>query len=571
MKKTQDPSPETKQAHDNVPPPLGMAAIETRARGPQARAGLFQKMVVRLRPTHRVPVAVRYLLTVFLVLAFFAVRYALGGFYPYPFLVLFPSILIAAFVFDRGSGFLATFLCMGLAFYFFMEPHHAFAARNAGEILSAVVFMVIGLLTATTVEALRVTVDDLGVSNAALQESQARYRAILDTAVDAIVVIDHRGIIRSFNKAAVAIFGYSEEEAIGQNVKILTPAAVAAEHDQYIRNYQRTGIPKIIGIGREVQGRRKDGSLLPLDLSIAEWRDGEDRQFFTGIMRDITQRKEAEERLKRAQEDLRVANRKLESHLADKTRQVESTEAKLFQARKMEAIGRATSTLAHDFNNILNPILGSMEILRLYLPDADEKTRRILDLIHSTALSGKTMVQGILAFSRKEKANPERISCNDFLRESETMLRQSVKGTVELSLVPGGGVPPVYADPNMLKRALVNLVVNANDAMPYGGIITLETAAEEFDDEEQGSGAPRLYARITVRDNGVGMSSEVQENLFEPFFTTKPIGQGTGLGLAMVAEFVRESKGRVRIDSHSGQGTAVHLYLPEMRADDMQT
>jgi len=201
------------------------------------------------------------------------------------------------------------------------------------------------------------------------QADEAKYRAIVDTAVDAIAVIDESGIVQSFNRSAEEIFGYSAAEVVGQNVRLLMPDPDRSAHDGYITNYRRTGQAKIIGIGREVRGKRKDGSLFPLELSIAEWHaDG--KRYFTGIMRDVTDRKQADEALHRLAQTLerRVAERTaaLEAanqRLTDQMEALNRAQSALQQAQKMEAIGQLTGGIAHDFNNLLAAISGNLDLM----------------------------------------------------------------------------------------------------------------------------------------------------------------------------------------------------------------
>jgi PAS domain S-box-containing protein len=365
----------------------------------------------------------------------------------------------------------------------------------------------------------------------ALLESEARQRAIVDTAVDAIVVIDEFGTIQSANPATHGIFGHAPQEVIGRNVKILMPEEVAAAHDGYLEAYKRTGVRKIIGIGREIEGRRKDGSEFPLDLSVAEWRDALGRHFFVGIMRDITERKQTQEMLA--------------------------------QAQRLEAVGQLAGGVAHDFNNLLAAITGNLELVERGL-DA-EKPRRWIRAALEAVEMGKSFNQRLLSLARKRKREPRQLVVNNRIQVMEALLARSLRENIELTtdLVPD--LWPTLADPGEIDSALLNLAINARDAMPGGGGLAIETrnvtldlrAASVHPDAHSGD-----YVRISVIDTGTGMPPEVLSRATEPFFTTKDPGTGTGLGLSSVFGFTKESGGFATLASRVGKGTTVSLYLP---------
>jgi PAS domain S-box-containing protein len=365
----------------------------------------------------------------------------------------------------------------------------------------------------------------------ALRESAERMRAVVETAVDGVILIDAFGNILMFNPACERLFGYAAREVIGQNVRMLMPAPYRQEHDGYIASYRKTGERKIIGIGREVTGRRKDGTLFPMDLSVGEARQ-EGESIFVGVIHDLSLRKRTEEQLA--------------------------------QAQKMEMVGQLSGGIAHDFNNLLTVILGNAEALGLRLK-ARQDLRHLADNIADAAERGAQLTQRLLAFSRRQILQPTAVDCNALVENILVLLRRTLREDVELrvSVAP----QPVFAlaDAAQLESAILNLALNAQDAMPGGGALTLTTGEIELDADSLGPSndvRPGRYVSVAVTDAGTGMSADTLARVFEPFFTTKEVGKGSGLGLSMVYGFVKQSNGHVTIYSELGLGTSVRLYLP---------
>jgi PAS domain S-box-containing protein len=365
----------------------------------------------------------------------------------------------------------------------------------------------------------------------AIRESAARLQAVLDTAVDGVILIDARGIILMFNPACERLFGYRAREAVGQNVKMLMPEPFQSEHDQYVANYHRTGEKKIIGIGREVVGRRKDGTTFPMDLSVGEAEQDGD-SIFVGIIHDITDHKRTEEQL--------------------------------VQAQKMETVGQLSGGIAHDFNNLLTVIIGNADELSDALK-ARPDLKQLSDAIISCGQNGAELTRRLLAFSRRQTLQPVEIDCNRLVLGMQQLLRRTLREDVEIRTILDHTLPSAFADRAQLESAILNLALNAQDAMPSGGCLSLTTADAALDLDYQsqhpevGSGR---YVMIAVTDEGTGMPPEVRERVFEPFFTTKDVGKGSGLGLSMVYGFVKQSNGHVSVYSEPGLGTTVRLYLP---------
>ena len=486
-----------------------------------------------------------------------------------------------------------------------------------------------------------------------------RLAAMLRSAVDAIISIDQTGLIESINPATETLFGYSAAELIGQNVKILMPEPYRSQHDGYIRQYRHTGQRRIIGIGRDVTGRRKDGSTFPMHLSVSEYEiDG--KRHFAGIVHDLTAQRQAEfdstrqqtlfeaivndspqailiadqshkiflvnpaatsifgyqpqeligknsqvvfasdddyERMSRlrlgldapviagAVEPLRLNFRRkngevfpgeiIATTIRDKnrnvlgtmklvrdiTQQVKQNEA-LLQAQRMDALGQLTGGIAHDFNNLLTIIIGNLELLD---PNPDgEQSRKHLRRASEAAQMGARLTSRLLSFSRQRKLEPTVIKLNEQILNMMDLLRRSLGETVELTTALDGDLWAVRTDPSEIENAVLNLAINARDAMPDGGRLTIETQnvnlAPDDDLREYGLN-PGEYVRLTVSDTGCGMPPAVIARAFEPFFTTKG-GHGTGLGLASIYGFVKQSGGNATIYSELGRGTMVNLYLP---------
>jgi PAS domain S-box-containing protein len=367
----------------------------------------------------------------------------------------------------------------------------------------------------------------------ALRESMARLTAVVETAVDGFILIDARGRILLFNPACERLFGYRADEVFHENVKMLMPQTYSLHHDDYIKNFIRTGERKIIGIGREVVGLRKDGSTFPMDLSVGEaQQDGE--SIFVGIIHDLTGRKQTEDQLR--------------------------------QAQKMEMVGQLSGGIAHDFNNLLTVIVGNAEHLSDQLKSRQD-LQRIADDICQAGERGAELTQRLLAFSRRQLLQPRPTDCHELLDSMRKLLRRTLRENIDIQIAPNPDTVLAFADRAQLESSVLNLTLNAQDAMPNGGRLTLSTGVASLDDHYQNL-HPEIeageYAMIAVTDDGVGMTAEVAARAFEPFYTTKEVGKGSGLGLSMVYGFVKQSNGHVSIYSELGLGTTVRIYLPHV-------
>ncbi len=368
----------------------------------------------------------------------------------------------------------------------------------------------------------------------ALKTSEERTRAIMENVADALVTIDSKGIVDSVNPAALDLFGYQSDELLGENVSRLVGEGDRARHDGYIRRYLGGGDGRIIGKGpREVRGVRKDGEILELELAVSEAWIGNERVFI-GAMRDISGRK------------------RLEAHLR--------------QSQKMEAVGQLTGGVAHDFNNLLAVILGNAELLEDRIGTDDPQIQSVI----RAAGRGSELTQQLLAFSRLKPLRPRVLDPVQLLGGMPDLLNRTLAETIEVRFLTGDDIRRIEADPAQMESALLNLAINAGQAMPEGGELTIEIAIETIDRRaaaEMTDVAPGEYVTIAVTDTGVGMAPEVLARAFDPFFTTKPVGEGSGLGLSMVYGFARQSGGFAIIESEPGHGTTVRLYLPRVAAE----
>lgn len=377
---------------------------------------------------------------------------------------------------------------------------------------------------------------DLRRAQANLAAREAHLRSILDTVPEAMVVIDERGAISSFSAAAERLFGYAESEVLGLNVKILMPSPHREAHDHYLNNYLRTGERRIIGIGRVVTGLRKDGTTFPMELSVGE-ATSDGQRIFTGFIRDLTSRQRIEEELR--------------------------------QAQKMEAVGQLTGGLAHDFNNLLTVITGNLEMIEARLQD--EKLRVLLREAQAAADDGAKLTAQLLAFGRRQPLNPQLVDVGELVSNFSKLLTRTLGETIELSTVVNGSSNLALIDVSQLQNTLLNLGLNARDAMPNGGRLTVEISTTVLD-RDYALMYPEVrmghYVLIAVTDTGVGMTEEVKRHAFEPFYTTKGTGAGTGLGLSMVYGFVKQSGGQIRLYSEPDRGTSVRLFLPAAQGEN---
>lgn len=357
----------------------------------------------------------------------------------------------------------------------------------------------------------------------ALHASETRLRSILDTTVDAFISINAQGVVEAFNMAAERMFGYAAHEVLGHNVSMLMPRPYCDEHDRYLKHYLTTGERKIIGIGREAVARRKDGSEFPIDLAVGEAVVNGER-VFTGIIRDLTVRKRLE--------------------------------ASLLRAQRMEIIGSLAGGIAHDLNNVLAVVLTAAGNLQLDL--SAEERKQVLDELIAAARRGTAVVRQVLSFARGAASGAGPLLPTPLLRDLERLLRHLLPRGVKLRSAIPDDLPALVGEDPQLYQVVLNLCVNARDAMPYGGELSLSATVD----------AERRNVVFHIADTGMGIPPDKLEAIFEPFYTTKPPGQGTGLGLATVRDLVRGQGGSVKVESTLGRGTTFAIHWPIRYGED---
>jgi PAS domain S-box-containing protein len=300
------------------------------------------------------------------------------------------------------------------------------------------------------------------------------------------------------------------------------------------------------------------------------------------VVVDIDEQKRAQEKLAHAAEMLEsqvtARTRELQNALSDlrkETAERSKAEAALRQAQKMEAVGQLTGGIAHDFNNMLTGIIGAIDLMkRRIASNRYEDLDRFMEAASTSAQRAAGLTSRLLAFSRRQLLDSKPTDINALVRSLSDLLHRAVDENVSVAIVTKDGIPAALVDANQLESAILNLVINARDAMPQGGELIVETSAIDLDEtycRTHPGVTPGAYVAVAVSDTGVGMTAELIEKAFDPFFTTKPVGQGTGLGLSMVYGFARQSNGQVRIHSAPGQGTSVKIYLPGAEQATIET
>jgi PAS domain S-box-containing protein len=343
--------------------------------------------------------------------------------------------------------------------------------------------------------------------------------------------------IREFNPAAEQMFGYARLDILGRHVEILLPAADRLKHLNAMNEYLAKGSGPLAERQVEMRGLRADGTEFPVELGVA--RVGTDsRAVLTGFVRDITERRLLEEQLR--------------------------------QSQKLEAIGRLAGGVAHDFNNILMSIMGAADLLMMQL-GRDDPARGEANEIKQSVDRGAGLTRQLLAFSRRQATRSRLFELDAVVRGMDTMLRRLMGPEIELEIVAARDPVHVVADSGHIEQVVLNLVVNARDAMPQGGRITVRV--EEIELDEMAASAlveaqPGHYARLSVTDTGTGIDEATRARLFEPFFTTKEQGKGTGLGLSIVYGIVKQSGGYITVASEAGRGATFLIYLPRATVEE---
>jgi two-component system cell cycle sensor histidine kinase/response regulator CckA len=428
---------------------------------------------------------------------------------------IFPVLLWAALRFGPLGSSTATLIAAGLAIWFAsldMGPFIREEATDAAPLVEAYTFLVVVSVSSHLAAA---ALSERQQAIGELHASRERYRNVVETATDAIITIDAENRIRFANSATERMFGYAPHELQGQNVKVLIPSPLV--------------------------GRHKNGTEIPLEVSFGAASESGTHEV-TGILRDISEKRAAARALQTLEEQYR-------------------------HSQKMEAIGQLAGGIAHDFNNLLTIVQVNCELLREELPP-DSQARAEIEQIYTASNRAASLTRQLLAFSRRQVLEPRVVSLSETLSGIEPMLRRLIGEHVVVRIKAPETVGPVTADPGQLEQVILNLAINARDAMPDGGTLTIEldevllegASAYEVDVH------PGPYARLSVIDTGTGMDADTVARVFEPFFTTKPLGRGTGLGLSTVHGIIKQSGGGITVESEPGKGSVFRVFLPRVDA-----
>ncbi len=374
-------------------------------------------------------------------------------------------------------------------------------------------------------------------------------RAILDASLDAVVTIDSEGRLTEFNRAAEIMFGRSRAAVLGQYMAdLMIPSSLRERHRHAVSRYLQTGKRTIMGQRVELTALRANGSEFPIELTVTPLPTEEGMPTFTGFVRDLTEQKRAE-------------------------RALQEKEEQLVQMQKMDSLGQMAGSIAHDFNNLLTAILGFSQFVVDRMEDGHPLKADVKEILHS-ARRGSEMTKHLLAFARHQVMKLHPVAVNKVLRDMEYLVRSTLGETVDLLMLLSDHDDVVMADDGPLEQIVMNLVVNARDAMPSGGMLFITTDTRDvpglgeatFSDVPAGE-----YVVLSIRDTGCGMPDEVRKRLFEPFFTTKEKGHGTGLGLATVYGIVKQCKAYIDVVSTVGSGTEFLIAFPRANgAPDMK-
>jgi two-component system, LuxR family, sensor kinase FixL len=449
-----------------------------------------------------------------------------------PYLFYVPAILLASVLGGFGPGFLATILSLS-----FSLPLAKFPTLPTTEFVGGIAFAVVGLGMSLAGEGLRRARIRASEVAEDLRAREAHLQSILDTIPDAMIVIDTNGIIHSFSSAAERLFGYDAATLIGQNIRILMPSPYRESHDGYIKRYLDTGERRIIGIGRVVVGERQDGSTFPMELSVGEMKSS-NRRFFTGFIRDLTERQQAEARLQELQSELIVMSR-------------------------LTAMGEMASTLAHELNQPLSAITNYLKGSHRLLEDSkDEASVAVRGAVHKAAdqaLRAGQIIRRLREFVAHGENEKRVESIQKIIEESSALALIGAKETgVRVKFRFSASSDLTLADKVQIQQVLVNLIRNAIEAME-------EVPRRELTVSTLGPDGGMV--QISVADTGSGIPPDIAEQLFHPFFTTKP--QGMGVGLSISRSIVEEHGGKIWIEPNPEGGTIFRLVLPSVTQEDL--
>jgi two-component system cell cycle sensor histidine kinase/response regulator CckA len=369
----------------------------------------------------------------------------------------------------------------------------------------------------------------------AVTESEAKFRALMESASQAIVAVDHKGLMEMVNNKTEEMFGYTHDELIGHSLEMLLPDTQRERHAGHLKNFFLRPKARPMGIGLNLTGKRKNGQEFPIEISLHYVEVG-GQSLAISFITDISTRIRLEQEIR--------------------------------QSQKMEAVGQLAGGVAHDFNNLLTVIQGYSAMVLDGLK-ADDAFREPLEEIEKAATRAAALTRQLLTFSHRQVVVPRVLNLNSVIHEIDKMLRRIISEDIELTLALGEQVDDIRADAGLIEQIVMNLAINAGDAMPEGGKLIIETANLFLDKGYTGAHLATKtgpHVMLAMTDTGTGMSAEVRSHIFEPFYTTKPQGKGTGLGLATVFGIVQQLEGTIWVYSEPGKGTTLKVLFPAAQA-----
>ncbi len=484
-----------------------------------------------------------------------------GGLY----LTLTPAVALAALFGGQRAGLTATILC-GLVIAHWTTP-----TDHLPQWVELGLFATAGTLitaAAGTMHRARARLaEEIATrteTEKELRVSHARLSSILENAEDAIIAFDTDQLITLFNYGAEQAFGYTAEEALGKPLDLLLPQRFRGSHLTHVTQFGAGDVAaRRMGQRNRVVGLRRNGEEFPADATIV--RFGDDRgTYFATILRDMTETRRIQDELER-----RVAERTRQ--LEEEMRRRQEAQEAVARSQRMEALGNLTGGIAHDLNNLLTVITGNLQLIEM--APTDERVRGFLAEAERAAEIGARLNQRLLTFSRQRQLAAVPLDLNETVIGMRELLRRALGEHIVVTAELTAGLWLARVDPTEAENALLNLAINARDAMKEGGNLTIETRNVMVREDDAGGGAlqPGAYVCLSMADTGCGMTAEVAARAFEPFFTTKGQGRGTGLGLATIYGFVTQSGGQVSLWSEPGHGTKISLLLPRLDADGNQS
>ena len=448
------------------------------------------------------------------------------------YLFFFPAILIASAFGGWGPGVCATIFSLLLSLFFMVD----FRALSNADIVNAIVFVLVGVGASWRGELLRRSRSAAATSSEAAVAREAHLTSILETIPDAMIVIDNRGIMQSFSVAAERLFGYGAAEVLGKNVKMLMPSPYRDGHDGYLQRYNVTGERRIIGIGRIVVGERKDGSTFPLELTVGEVKTGQ-QSFFTGFVRDLTERQQTEARLHELQSEL-------------------------VHVSRLTAMGEMASTLAHELNQPLSAIANYMKGSRRLLEDSSNQhaaiLREAMDKAAEQALRAGQIIRRLRDFVARGESERRVEDVKKLVEEASALALVGAKDKgVRVRFDFDPHIDFVLADKVQIQQVLLNLMRNAIESMEGSGRLQLVVST---------AAAPDEMVEISVADTGAGIAPEISAQLFQPFISTKR--QGMGVGLSISRTIVEAHGGTIAPRPNPGGGTVFCFTLPAITKEE---